>query len=57
MMITYYPHMKSTHNLTFVVPKVFTNSKYNFKNFKIQESFAKYKWVIMCMTYEQKRGL
>jgi hypothetical protein len=56
MMITYHPHMKSTHNLTFVVPEVFTNSKY-IKIFKIQESFTKYKWAIMCMTYEQKCGL
>jgi hypothetical protein len=45
--------MKSTHNLTFVVHEVFTNLKY----IKIQESFAKYKWAIMCMTYEQKCGL
>jgi hypothetical protein len=25
--------------------------------FKFQESFAKYKWVIMCMTYEQSCSL
>ncbi len=57
MMITYHPHMKSTHNSKIVVAEVFRNSKYNFRNFKFQESIAKYKWVIMCMKYEKKIGL
>ncbi len=49
--------MKNTHNLKIVVFENFKNSKYNFKRFKFQESFARCKWVIMCMTYEQSCGL
>jgi len=53
MMITYHPHLKNIHNLKIVVYEIFRNSKHNFKMFKFQESFARCKWVIMCMTYEQ----
>jgi hypothetical protein len=53
MMITYHPHMKNTHILKIVVLEIFRNSKYNFKNFKFQKSFARCKWVIMCITYAQ----
>jgi hypothetical protein len=57
MMITYHPHMKNTHNFKIVVIEIFINSKYYFKTFKFQESFARCKWFIMCMTYEQSFGL
>ncbi len=57
MMITYYPHMKSTRDSKFVVLEIFLISKYNFKMFKFQKSFSRYKWVIMCMTYEQSCDL
>jgi hypothetical protein len=57
MMITYHPHMKKNHNLNFMVLEMFRNSKYNFKMFKFQDSFAKCKWAIICMTYEQSCGL
>jgi hypothetical protein len=46
--------MKNIHNLKNWIKK---NSKYNFKMFKFQESFARCKWVIMCMTYEQSCDL
>jgi len=29
MMITYHPHMKSTHNLRIMLLEIFRNSKYN----------------------------
>jgi hypothetical protein len=57
MVITYHPHLKNIHNLKIVVLKNFRISKYNFKMFRFQESFAKYKWVIMCMTHEQSCGV
>jgi len=57
MMITYHPHMKNIHNIKIVVLEVFRNSKYNFQIFKFQKSFAKCKWVIMCITYEKIFGL
>jgi hypothetical protein len=53
MMITYHPHKKNIHNLKIVVFENFKNSKNHFKILKFQKSFARYKWVIMCMTYEQ----
>jgi hypothetical protein len=53
MMITYHPHMKDIHNLKIVVFEIFRNSKYNFRTFKLQKSFIRCKWVIMCMAYEQ----
>jgi hypothetical protein len=56
MMITYHPFFKNMHNLKTVILEIFRNSKY-IKMFKFQESFAKYKWVIMCMTYEQSCSL
>jgi hypothetical protein len=43
MMITYHPHLKNIHNLKIVVLEIFRNSKYNFKMFKFQKSFAQYK--------------
>jgi hypothetical protein len=49
MMITYHPHMKKNHNLKMMVLEMFIISKYNFKMSKLQDSFAKCKWVIMCM--------
>jgi hypothetical protein len=49
--------MKSTHKLKIVVAEFFRNLEYNFRIFKFQESFAKYKWVIMCMKYEKHCGL
>ncbi len=57
MMITYHPHTKITHNLKIVALEFFKNSKYNFQMFKFQESFVRYKWVVMCMTYEKNCGL
>jgi len=57
MMITYHPHMKNAHNFKIVVLEIFKNSKYNFRMFKFQKSFVRCKWVIMCMTFEQSRGL
>jgi hypothetical protein len=57
MMITYHPHMKKNHNLKInVVLEMFKNKKYNFRMFKLQKSFARCKWCIMCMTYEQNCG-
>jgi hypothetical protein len=56
-MITYHPHSKIIYNLKIMVLKFFRNSKYNFQNFKFQESFAICKWVIMRMTYEKNCGL
>ncbi len=53
MMITYHSHMKNTQIKKIVVLEIFKNSKYDFKMFKFQESLARCKWVIMCMTYEQ----
>ncbi len=41
-------HMKNTHNLKIMVLEIFRNSKYNFKMFKFEKSFARCKWVIMC---------
>ncbi len=49
--------MKNNHNLKIVVLEIFRISKYNFKMFKFQEPFARCKWVIMYMTYEQSCGL
>jgi len=49
--------MKNTHNFKIMVLEIFRNSKYNFKMFKFQKSFAKCKWDIKCMTYEQSCGL
>jgi hypothetical protein len=57
MMITNHPHMKNIHNSKKLIFQNFKFPKYNFKMFKFQESFAKCKWVIMCMTYEQNCGL
>jgi hypothetical protein len=57
MMITYHPHTKITHNLKIVVLEILRNSKYNFQMFKFQNSFVRYKWVVMCMTYEKNCGL
>ncbi len=57
MMITYHPHMKSTHNSKKLKFEIFKNSKYNFRMFKFQKSFVKCKWFIMCVTYEQNCGL
>jgi hypothetical protein len=54
MMITDHRHEK---HKKFVVLERFKNSKYHFRNFKLQESFTRCKWVIMCMTYEQSFGL
>jgi len=45
--------MKNIHNLKIVVVEIFRNSKYNFRMFKFQKSFARCKWVIMCMKYEK----
>ncbi len=50
--------MKSIHNLKInMVLEILKNSKYNLKIFKLQKSFVRCKWVIMCMTYEQNCGL
>ncbi len=49
--------MKSICNLKIVVLEILRNPKYNFKMLKFQESFARCKWVIICMTYEQSCGL
>jgi len=49
--------MKNAHNFKIVVIENFKNSKYNFRMFKFQKSFVRCKWVIMCMTFEQSRGL
>jgi hypothetical protein len=57
VMITYHSHMKNTYNLINVVIEIFRNSKYNFRMFKFQESFARCKWAIMCMEYEQSCGM
>jgi hypothetical protein len=51
-MITYHPRMKNIHNLQIVIFEVLKTSKY-FKMVKFQYSLAKFKWVIMCMAYEQ----
>jgi hypothetical protein len=53
MMITYHPHKKNIHNLKIVVFENFKNSKYHVNFFKFQKSFARYEWVIMCMTHER----
>jgi hypothetical protein len=45
--------MKRTHNFKIVVLEILKSSKYNFRMFKFQESFARCKWVIMCMKFEQ----
>ncbi len=45
--------MKSIHNSNKLIFEIFKNSKYNFRMFKFQESFAKCKWEIMCMKNEQ----
>jgi hypothetical protein len=57
MMITYHPHMQNTHDLKIVIFEIFRNSKYHFRIFKFQDSFATCEWVIMCMTYEMFFGL
>jgi hypothetical protein len=49
--------MKSIHSFKIVILENFKNLRYNFRNFKFQESFARCKWVIICMTYEQSFGL
>jgi predicted CoA-binding protein len=50
--------MKNIYNLKIVVVEIFRNSKYNFDiMFKLQESFAKCKWVRMCMKNEQSCDL
>ncbi len=49
--------MKNIHNLKKIDLKIFGNSKYYFRMFKFKELFARCKWVIMCMTYEQNCGL
>jgi len=49
--------MKDIHNFQNVVLEIFQNSKYNFRMFKFQNSFARFKWVIMCMKYEKNYGL
>jgi hypothetical protein len=53
-MITYYPHMKSIHELKFVVIDFFKFQNIiskcsNFENHLLDVC----KWVLMCMTYEQ----
>ncbi len=57
MMINYHPHKEKNHNLKIMVLEIFRNSKYNFRISKFQKSFAKCKWVIMYITYEQSFGL
>ncbi len=55
-MITYHPHTKNIHNLKIAMLENFKNSKYHFRNFKFQESFATCKWVLICMTYKRSFG-
>jgi hypothetical protein len=39
--------MKIIHNLKIMILEILKNSKYNFRMFKFQESFAICKWVII----------
>jgi hypothetical protein len=54
MMIAYHPQMKNNHNLKILVFEILKISKYNFENFKLPKSFARCKWVIMCMIQKTK---
>jgi hypothetical protein len=54
MMIAYHAQMKNTYNLKIVVFEILKISKYDFKNFKLPKSFARCKWVIMCMIQKIK---
>ncbi len=40
-----------------MILEIFKNSKYDFRMFKFQELFARCKWAIICMTFEQSCGL
>jgi hypothetical protein len=40
-----------------MVLEFFENSKYNFRIFKFIKSFARCRWVIMCMKYEKNCDL
>jgi hypothetical protein len=52
MMITYHPHMKNIHNFKIVVLEILKNSKYNFRMFKFQDSFARCKRVIINVFFQ-----
>jgi len=53
MIVTYYPHSKSTHNKKFMELEFFENSMYVFIIAKVQESFTTCKWCVIHMTYKK----
>ncbi len=53
MIVTYYPHSKSTHNLKFMKFDIKKNSMYVFIMSKVQKYFPTCKWCVIHITYKK----